>query len=95
MRTLLFAVSDALVGTGLALALTTRLPSTPIPRPRRRAEPTRRTAPPVTVRRLVLVLTAALAVYVVTGWPVGALLGAAAAWYLPALLGRTRCTATH
>lgn len=41
-------------------------------------------------RRLTLVLAAALAVYLLTGWLVGALLGAAAAWFLPSMLGPDR-----
>jgi Flp pilus assembly protein TadB len=90
MRTLLLVLCGILMGTGLALALTTRLPRTPIPMPRPEpdtAQPSRR---PVTPRRLALAMAAALAVYLLTGWPAGALLGAAAAWYLPALLGPDR-----
>jgi tight adherence protein B len=91
MRTLLLALSGALIGSGLALALATRLPRQRIPRPRVGQNSDPRTASgAVTPRRLVLVLAAALAVYLLTGWPVGALLGAAAAWFLPALLGPDR-----
>jgi len=86
METLLLALSGTLIGAGLYLALATRYPrhgtDTPATPARRRA-----TIPP---RRLVLVLAAALAVYLLTGWPVGALLAAAAAWFLPALLGPDR-----
>lgn len=86
MGTLLLALSGVLLGTGLALALTTRLPRPP----HEGADPARRTPSTVTPRRLALVLAAALAVYAATGWPIGALLGAAAAWFLPALLGPDR-----
>lgn len=86
MGTLLLALSGVLLGAGLALALTTRLPRTP----HKGSDPSRRTPSTVTPRRLALALAAALAVYVVTGWPAGALLGAAAAWFLPALLGPDR-----
>jgi tight adherence protein B len=91
MRMLLLALSGTLIGAGIALALSTRLPRQRIPRPRRGEELAPRPGTgAVTPRRLVLVLAAALAVYLVTGWPVGALLGAAAAWFLPALLGPDR-----
>lgn len=85
METLLLTLSGAAIGTGLYLALSTRYPSrdtAPVAPARDHA-----TIPP---RRLALVLAAALAVYLLTGWPVGALLAAAAAWFLPALLGPDR-----
>jgi Flp pilus assembly protein TadB len=90
MRTLLLALSGTVIGAGLALALTTRLPRAPVTASRPGPHAVRCARGPVTPRRLVLVLSAALAVYLPTGWPVGALLGAAAAWYLPALLGPDR-----
>lgn len=91
MRTLLLVLCGALVGSGLALALATRLPRQRIPRPRSGEQPAPRDATgALTPRRLVLVLAAALAAYLLTGWPVGALLGGAAAWFLPALLGPDR-----
>jgi Flp pilus assembly protein TadB len=91
MRTLLLTLSGALIGTGLALALATRLPRGRIPAPHTGQDPASRPARnPVTPKRLTAVLGAALAVYLVTGWPVGVVLGAAAAWFLPALLGPDR-----
>ena len=91
MRTLLLAVSGALIGAGLALAVSTRLPGLHIPALRRGQDPAAHTGSgAVTPRRVALVLSAALAVYLLTGWPVGALLGAAAAWFLPTLLGPDR-----
>src|SRR5436305_3206351 len=91
MKTLLLALSGALVGSGLALALATRLPRQRIPQPRSGEQPAARSGTgALTPRRLVLVLAAALAVYLLTGWPVGGLLGGAAAWFLPALLGPDR-----
>lgn len=90
MRTLLLAVSGTLIGVGLALALATRLPHLPIPVPRHSSQTARSARRPVTPRRLAPVLAAALTLYAVTGWPIAALLGAAAAWYLPALLGPDR-----
>src|SRR5579871_1908731 len=93
MRTLLLALSGIGIGAGLALALTTRLPRARIPGPR----PSDGTPPHLarstlaaSPRRLTLVLAAALAVYLLTGWLVGALLGAAAAWFLPSMLGPDR-----
>lgn len=93
MTTLLLALSGSGIGAGFALALATRLPRQRIPESRSgnkttsgSARSTRASSP----RHLVLVLAAALAVYLLTGWPVGALLGAAAAWFLPAMLGPDR-----
>lgn len=90
MRTLLLALSGTMIGSGLALALTTRLPKPVSPAQRPGSHAARPKRSPVTPRRLVLVSAAALSVYLVTGWPVGALLSAAAAWFLPALLGPDR-----
>jgi tight adherence protein B len=93
MNTLLLALSGTAIGIGLALALATRLPRQRIPGPRSgdgAAPRSTRSTLTASPRRLVLVLAAALAVYALTGWPVGALLGAAAAWFLPALLGPDR-----
>ena len=93
MKTLLLALAGTGIGAGLALALATALPRQRIPGPRpgegaapRPARSTLAASP----RRLTLVLAAALAVYLLTGWPVGALLAAAAAWFLPAMLGPDR-----
>lgn len=86
METLLLALSGTLIGAGLYLALATRYPPDGADRP---TTPARRRAA-VPPRRLALVLAAALAVYLLTGWPVGALLAAAAAWFLPAMLGPDR-----
>jgi Flp pilus assembly protein TadB len=88
---LLLALAGAIIGAGLALALSTRLPRAPIPAPRTGQDPASRPAgDAVTPKRLALVLAAALTVYAVTGWPVGVLLGGAAAWFLPGLLGPDR-----
>ena len=87
MRTLLLTLPGTVIGAGIALALSTRLPRAPIPAPRPGADTSQPTRRAVTPRRLALVLTAALALYLLTGWPTGALLGAAAAWFVPALLG--------
>ncbi len=93
MKTPLLALSGTVIGTGLALALATRLPRQRIPGPRSgdaAAPGSERSTLAASPRRLALVLAAALAVYLLTGWPVGALLGATAAWFLPALLGPDR-----
>lgn len=93
MKTLLLALSGTGIGAGLALALATRLPRQRIPAPRPgEGTPPRspKGTPAASPRRLTLVLAAALAVYLLTGWPIGALLGAAAAWFLPAMLGPDR-----
>ena len=87
MRTLMLAIAGALIGCGIALTLATRLPRTPLPASRPGTTSTRT---PATPKRLSLVLAAALAVFLLTGWPVGALLGGAAAWFLPGLLGPDR-----
>ncbi|MBS2966534.1 type II secretion system F family protein [Actinocrinis puniceicyclus] len=85
MNNLLLALSGALVGTGLYLALAIRYPA----RPHYRDSKPPHLAP-IPPKRLAAVLGAAFAVFLLTGWPVGALLAAAAAWFLPALLGPDR-----
>jgi Flp pilus assembly protein TadB len=89
MSTLTLAVSGAVIGAGFALALATRLPRAVIAAPRA-APDERQERTPMISRHVAMVLAVALAVYLVTGWPIGALLGAAAAWFLPALLGPDR-----
>lgn len=89
MRSIVLALSGTLIGTGLALALATRLPCEPL-RAARPGDQRPRTTHPKTPRRLTIALGVALVVYLITSWPVGALLAAAAAWFLPALLGPDR-----
>lgn len=86
MNILLLASAGAAIGTGLYLALATRYP------PHRGGRPHPSPASPakITPRRLTLAISTALAVYLLTGWPIGALLAAAAAWFLPVLLGPDR-----
>lgn len=84
MNNLLLALSGAVLGTGVYVALAASYP----PRPTDYAgKAGGRIASP---RRLGAVLGAALVVFLLTGWPVGAVLAAAAAWFLPALLGPDR-----
>jgi tight adherence protein B len=78
----------ALLGAGLAAALwliATAL--RPRPMPRRAAQARRRPAGSHPTLRIVAALAAAAAVGAGTGWPVAALLAAAAAWLLPPVLG--------
>ncbi|MGH3493848.1 MAG: type II secretion system F family protein [Sciscionella sp.] len=92
MNTLLLAASGTAIGAGFALALATGLPWHSAPDSRSDQDTGRSALSALTAspRRLVLVLAATVAVYALTGWPIGALLAAAAAWFLPALLGPDR-----
>ena len=81
MRTLLLALCGIGIGVGLALAYTVRHPA-----PRTTAEDTGRA--PLPARRILLALTLAGIVYLLTGWIAAIPITAAAVWFLPGMLGR-------
>ncbi len=86
------ALSGAAVGLGLACGIAA-FRAGPAPR---RSKLARRLSPAKLKgdsRKLVGCIGAGVAVGLITGWPVAALAGAVATWWLPALLGPDRSTA--
>lgn len=86
MATLILAVLGAGIGLGVYLLLAARDPvEESRGRPNSREHDAR-----VPMRKLAGATLAAVAVFVLTGWPVGAVIAAAGQWYLPAMLGPDR-----
>jgi hypothetical protein len=88
MTAVLAAVAGAIIVAGVLLVVAGLFPAlAPAPRPRRTATTHPRRLPAGSAARAVVAFLGAAVAWLVTGWPVAALIVAATVWGLPILLG--------